>query len=46
MQALLDVDINHRDQLLGDRGPAALLAGLHPAVSWQDGESVAWCTTH
>ena len=37
MQALLDVDISHRAQLLAARGPAGLLAGLHPAVSWRDG---------
>lgn len=37
MQALLDLDISHRAQLLAARGPAGLLAGLHPAVSWQDG---------
>jgi DNA-binding transcriptional ArsR family regulator len=37
MQALLDVDITYRAGLLADGGPAALLAALHPAVSWRNG---------
>jgi DNA-binding transcriptional ArsR family regulator len=37
MQALLDVDIAHRADLLAAGGPAALLDALHPAVSWRKG---------
>jgi DNA-binding transcriptional ArsR family regulator len=37
MRALLDVDIAYRAGVLAEGGPAALLAGLHPAISWRNG---------
>ena len=47
MRALLDVDIGHRADQLAARGPAGLLADLHPSISWRTGRlTVAHPSTH
>lgn len=37
IRAFLEGDLAHRARRLAEDGPAALFAGLHPAVAWADG---------